>query len=446
MTQPKEYLSKVRDQYEDLPYPPRDPESEKTRIRVSGDLLPFINQVCFEGKQSFDSGFRALVAGGGTGDAAIFLGEQFRDKDAQIVYVDISEASMTIAKERAKVRGLTNIEWIHASVLDLPKMGLGEFDYINCSGMLHHLAEPDEGLKALEAVLKDDGAMQIMVYGQYGRQGIYYMQDLMRLLNKNTEDTQEKIDNTKAALKSSPNNSWYNLSKSLINYLDESNDEGIYDLYLHSQDRAYTLPQIYDWLERCDLEMQGPPGMPGGFRAYDPFRKITDPKIHALVKELPEKEQYCVGEMLSSNITLQVFFAVKKARPCLTLETDDVVPFLYLPGDKDHSQAFLQGLNSAFANEKSLTMKSVGDRIGSEITIMPHALNTTIIELILQDEFTVKQLVEKVVEKSEGVTEAAVFEQIKVLFTELYSVGSMYLRHKDTKPYRRIYEMMKSPE
>ena len=47
-------------------------------------------------------------------------------------------------------------------------------------GVLHHLENPKLGLNVLKNVLKDDGFMSIMVYGKYGRTGVYQMQDLMK--------------------------------------------------------------------------------------------------------------------------------------------------------------------------------------------------------------------------------------------------------------------------
>ena len=105
-----EYLQEVRNQYENYPYPYRNPEDEKVRLIYTQDaFLEKINHYCFQGKQSFNN-FRALVAGGGTGSAAIFLAEQLRHKkNAEIVYIDISKQSMDVARERAAIRGLDNI-------------------------------------------------------------------------------------------------------------------------------------------------------------------------------------------------------------------------------------------------------------------------------------------------------------------------------------------------
>jgi 2-polyprenyl-3-methyl-5-hydroxy-6-metoxy-1,4-benzoquinol methylase len=43
--------------------------------------------------------------------------------------------------------------------------------------VLHHLADPDAGLRALRSVLKPEGAIDLMVYARYGRTGISMLQD-----------------------------------------------------------------------------------------------------------------------------------------------------------------------------------------------------------------------------------------------------------------------------
>ncbi|MEO8224712.1 MAG: class I SAM-dependent methyltransferase, partial [Gammaproteobacteria bacterium] len=134
------YLEAVKQQYEDFPYPPRDPADEARRLwlATSGNLL-IINHHCFGGTRDFRKGFRTLVAGAGTGDSVIFLAEQLRHYAAEVVYLDLSAASREIAEARARVRQLTNITWITGSIMELPRLGLGEFDYIECCGVLHHL-------------------------------------------------------------------------------------------------------------------------------------------------------------------------------------------------------------------------------------------------------------------------------------------------------------------
>jgi len=177
----KEYLKDVREQYENYPYPKRNPLDENNRFfAIVTEQLSRINHYGFKGKiplykKGEGEEFRILVAGGGTGDASTHLGVQLKNINAKIIYLDISESSLAIAKERAKIRGLDNIEFIHGSILDIPKMNLKPFHYINSCGVLHHLKSPTQGLNALKSVLKDNGLMGVMVYGKYGRNGIYQM-------------------------------------------------------------------------------------------------------------------------------------------------------------------------------------------------------------------------------------------------------------------------------
>lgn len=249
------YLPKVRSQYESLPYPPRNPQDEHKRlVQTWLEDLPMINHYCFAGRQSFQNGFRALVAGGGTGDATIYLAEQLRAigaVNAEVVHLDMSHASLLVAQERARIRGLTNIAWVHYSLLSLPALGLGKFDYINCSGVLHHLADPDLGLRVLRSVLKDDGAIGLMVYATTGRTGVYQMQALMRLVNgtgtDQEADDKRKLANTRELLGSLPASNWFMRGEEL-HHDHLLGDAGIHDLLLHSQDRAYSVGELFDWL------------------------------------------------------------------------------------------------------------------------------------------------------------------------------------------------------
>ena len=89
----------VRTQYENYPYPERDPADERKRIRRTIlCTLDVMNHYCFRGRRDFTQGFRALVAGGGTGDATIWLAEQLKETDATVVHLDISVSSAAVAK------------------------------------------------------------------------------------------------------------------------------------------------------------------------------------------------------------------------------------------------------------------------------------------------------------------------------------------------------------
>lgn len=344
---PDNYLPEVRNQYEALPYPPCNPQDDHKRlVRTWLEDLPMINHYCFAGKQSFQNGFRALVAGGGTGDATIFLAEQLRHTDAQIVHLDMSGASIALAKERAQIRGLANITWVHDSLLNLPALAaeLGTFDYINCSGVLHHLADPDLGFKALRSVLKDDGAIGLMVYATTGRTGVYQMQELMRLVNGDEADAQRKIANTRDLLASLPATNWFKRSEDL-HHDHKMGDAGIYDLLLHSQDRSYSVGELFDWLGDEKEGAKSGHGMhleftdvQRGLSPYLPHMVLGSkpPAMAAALRKLPRRKQYEMAELMAGTLITHSLYVTRNDRCKAPYGDPEYVPFFYhepLTGD-----------------------------------------------------------------------------------------------------------------
>ncbi|MGH8804203.1 MAG: class I SAM-dependent methyltransferase [Polaromonas sp.] len=336
---PDNYLPQVRTQYEALPYPPCNPEDDRQRLVLTWlEDLPMINHYCFAGKQSFQNGFRALVAGGGTGDATIFLAEQLRASNAEIVHLDMSEASIALAKARAQIRGLNNIRWVHDSLLNLPGLNLGKFDYINCSGVLHHLADPDQGFRALRSVLKDDGAIGLMVYATTGRTGVYQMQALMRLVNGEQSNDQRKIANTRDLLASLPPSNWFMRGEDL-HHDHKAGDAGIYDLLLHSQDRSYTVGELFDWLG--DEPDNGPGKGHGmhlaftdvqrGRSSYLPHMVLGSkpPAMAAGLRKLPRRRQYEMAELMMGSIITHSLYVTRDARCTAPYGNAEYVPFFF---------------------------------------------------------------------------------------------------------------------
>lgn len=318
--------SRVRRQYEFLPYPHRDPADEKKRLLMTGlDDLSVVNHYCFRGQKNYSAGIRILVAGGGTGDAIVYLAHQLRMAKCDLVYVDLSEASQAIARQRLKARGLENrVRWIHGSLLDLPSMNLGPFDYINCSGVLHHLENPDDGLAALRAVLKDDGALGLMVYGLYGRTGVYHMQSLMRIVNDHQADLGSQVADVRQLMDSLPQTNWYKRATELFTPIPRSSDSEVLDMFLHTQDRAYSVPQLFDFLEGAGLH---PVEWSAETRVwYQPHLAFRDPQMLARISQLPRREQAAACEIFWGNITKHAIWASVQPNTVAQWTDPDVVP------------------------------------------------------------------------------------------------------------------------
>jgi len=327
------YIEEVRNQYESYPYPPRDPKNEKKIFtHVSSASLEFLNYYHYEGKQDFSSNYKVLIAGGGTGDALVTLAEQCRYKKVKIVYLDISKASLEVAKARLEARGIEDkVEWVHGSLLDCPKLFDEKFNYINCSGVLHHLESPEEGLKALNLVLKDGGVMAIMLYARYGRQAVYQIQDALKILNKSEEDMGQKVENCKAILNHLPKNNAFMDVQQMFPDIREYGDNGIYDLFLHSNDVAYSVGDVYEFLNVCGLELThfcycGNGAF--GNNLYDIESYVVDTHLLQSIAELSLQEKQAVAELINSKINKHSFLASKKKVKLPSTSNPDNVIFL----------------------------------------------------------------------------------------------------------------------
>lgn len=341
------YLPDVREQYETLPYPQRDPEKERTGLGfVFGEQLEYLSHHAFGGRLNL-KGFDMLAAGAGTGDATIFMAEQLRESGGRVVHLDLSEASIEVAKARARVRGLDNIEFIHGSLLELPTMGLGTFRLINCTGVLHHLADPVAGLRALCSVLEEDGLLNLMVYARYGRTWVYHMQALLREVNADTASIGEKIDRAKAIIESARGRaSMEGLSPLADPEIRRNGDSGIYDLFLHSQDRAYTVDELYDYVESCGLRLGHWVRHGISYQHAFSLERIQDERLRAILAGRPRREQESILEKLCGHISKhQIYASRQPLAPPPSPRDEQMVPFysLFQPdGYTKLSQQMLQ--------------------------------------------------------------------------------------------------------
>lgn len=158
----------VRDQYEENPYPRwvrMAPVEEAAGIAdYLGRKFPAANVARKNGSEIVEF----LSAGCGTGQLPLEIAQGVM---ARVLAIDLSLASLGYAKRKARELGLTGIEFAQA---DLLKLGQIErtFDIVECSGVLHHLADPFAGWRALLSLLRPGGFMLVGLYSEVGRRGI----------------------------------------------------------------------------------------------------------------------------------------------------------------------------------------------------------------------------------------------------------------------------------
>lgn len=299
----------VQDQYEAYPYPGRNPAEETARLVTgSPSRVLEIDHYLFGGKHDWNRPFRVLVAGGGTGDATVMLAQQLHDKGvaAEITYLDLSSASRAIAEQRIAARGLSNVIFLSGSLLDLAAMGLGGFDYIDCCGVLHHLPDPAAGLASLTAALAPGGGIGLMVYGEYGRAGVYPLQAALQQLAGDLP-LAEQVTLAKKLLPVLPATNGFRNNRFLGDH--RRGNAELVDLLLHRQDRAYTVPELAGLVAGAGLRI-------ASFiepLRYDPSLYLTDPALAKRAAALPALEQAAMAERLAGNMKLHIAYLTRES-------------------------------------------------------------------------------------------------------------------------------------
>jgi len=322
--------AKLAAQYETFPYPKRDPRDETRRLVIgSPSHLREVDHWVFQAARPASQPLHALVAGGGTGDGAIMLAQQMATagRPGRVTYLDRSMAAHGVARARAEARGLT-LDWHRGSLLDLPGSGLGPFDYIDCCGVLHHLPDPAEGLRALLSVLAPGGGLGLMVYAPHGRTGVYMLQDALRLLAPEDDmsrdaDPPARLDVARRVMRHLPETAWLRRNTYFGDHV-EGGDAGLYDLLLNPRDRAYTAPELIALLEGAGLQVTA---LMEPLR-YDPAIYLPDPKLRARIATLAPAARAGLAEALTGNMSTHVAYCVRgaEARPAPDPMRDGAIP------------------------------------------------------------------------------------------------------------------------
>lgn len=186
-----------------------------------------------------------LVAGCGTGREAALWALRF--PDARITAIDLSTASLAYARARCRALGLD--ERIHFRRLDLQSVAdLGKtFDFISCSGVLHHLPDPEAGWAALAAVLRPGGAMRVMLYSKIARLKVRAAQRHLADLQGRPVDADLLREARRRLIERAP--------ELLATWIDFYTLAGVHDLLLHRHEDPFDVPRIVRALDRLGLEL-----------------------------------------------------------------------------------------------------------------------------------------------------------------------------------------------
>ncbi|EAU55752.1 tetratricopeptide repeat protein [Mariprofundus ferrooxydans] len=250
----------VQAQYEESPYPrwvklpaAIEPVAINTYLH---SLFPGVVIEPIENMMQPD----LLVAGCGTGQHPIETARLIRN--ASVLAVDLSLASLSYAERKAREMGIQNIEFARADILKLGSLDR-TFDIIESVGVLHHLDRPEEGWKVLVSMLRPNGVMRLGFYSEVARRHVVKAREL--IAQRNFAATADGIRKARPYLREVDRNQTLGCAVRSTDFYSLS---ACRDLLFHVQEHRLTLAQIQQFIDENGLTFLGFTAEPMTIRAY----------------------------------------------------------------------------------------------------------------------------------------------------------------------------------
>lgn len=237
----------MQSQYERFPYPMWErrnkvealswPEFLTSAVPARPDLTPQPELV------------EVLIAGCGTGGYAIQLARQL--PSARIRAFDLSRTSLGYAARKAHEENIQNLMFGIADIrmlADLPK----RFHFIECSGVLHHMSDPAEGLRILTRLLLPGGIFYLSLYSERARQHVSAARQFLK--GKGFSNDIAGLRAARAAIFALPK---HNPIRRMAETVDFYSADGLHDLLFNIQECAFTPRRLKSLLAKSGLRFLG---------------------------------------------------------------------------------------------------------------------------------------------------------------------------------------------
>lgn len=263
--------------------------------------------------RGYQPGMEILIAGCGTNQAAVIA---YTNPTAHVVAVDVSEHSLDHHRFLGRKYGLANLE-LHRLPIERISDLDQDFDLIISTGVLHHLADPDAGLRALAQCLRVDGVLALMLYASYGRLGVEILQSVFADLALGRDE--QSLALIRDAVRQI--NSQHPLAGYLQIAPDLNNDAGLVDTFVHARERSYTIDECQAFVSDAglifqDLFLKSPYYAPRG----------SGSSFLSWVAAMPPDAQWSVMERMNTSNACHFFMACRADRPRRSYAIDFTSP------------------------------------------------------------------------------------------------------------------------
>jgi SAM-dependent methyltransferase len=238
-------------------------------VQAQYEANPYPRWVELQAAAPIDEDLDILIAGCGTGRVALSMAKG--RPNSRVLAVDLSRTSLAYAMRAARMLGVDNIAFAQADLLQLGALDR-TFDVIECSGVLHHMADPFAGARVLAGLLRPGGQMRIGVYSTIARA---YLTPAKALAAGHPPTTEGIRAVRRAILDAAAGSPLREVAASRDFY----SISACRDLLMHVQEQTLTFADLQRMLDENGLELEAvnvPPPILDIYRTMFPDAPLTD--------------------------------------------------------------------------------------------------------------------------------------------------------------------------
>lgn len=243
-------LAAIREQFDRAPYPrkPLEAEPKATWLYYHTYATAYYRRT-----QRFldDRPLTILDVGCGSGFGTLALA--LANPGSRVIGVDLSPESVKLARQRLDHWGLSDRSEFHTLSMTEVTQLTDRFDYINCDELLYLQPDPADALLAMKAVLKPEGIIRTNLHNYHQRIDYFRVQNIARLVGLMDENPGEFEVECLADLFNSLHD-WVPLKKNIWKPERAENEELVMMNFLFQRDRGFTVPQLFEYIERSGLD------------------------------------------------------------------------------------------------------------------------------------------------------------------------------------------------
>ena len=223
--------SKIIDEFYDVsPFPNYNNYKDLSDFLEISEKNTFLSEL----KQYIGYNKKIIEIGSGTCQLGIFLAANTNNK---VYCLDATKKSLKLGCEFAKKNKVNNISFVRSEI-ENTIFEENSFDFVICTGVLHHTSDPKGNFKKIANLTKENGNIIVGFYNRIGRIRTFIRQFIFKYISKNFAIFLDPYLRNK-------------------NFSLEKRMAWIRDQYQHPLETSFTFDNILNWFSNEHIKFIG---------------------------------------------------------------------------------------------------------------------------------------------------------------------------------------------